>query len=589
MSKIVVVTTFPNAAWQSYAKTMVVSFCEFWPKDMDFFVSLDSDVLDLDKLPREEQQKLPVHQVIQELSSLPRQIHASPRYSPDLEKFLLRHQERLKAEQYQKDFRKCYIRFAHKVFAMNFVLDEAANFCPDAEYLVWLDADVMTKGPVSQADIESWLPGDKIASYLGRTGGWTSETGFIAFNLKEGGREFLRTWKSLYEQDKPLEWEDHTDAYAFDRVREEFNAANGKDVFRNLSEGIEGRDVFEKTQLGKLLEHFKGPRKKDMPRVADQAQPMNVMDVNAMPIITKNCVNHDVIKANVTRNLQVIQNWLQPCRPTDEEVVLCSAGPSLSVDEIRPFYDRGVKIVAVKHAMDTLISAGIIPWACILLDPRQHVANFVKYPHPDVHYFAASMVDPEVTSHLRKLGRSLWGYHAHVGAEETKIIPYGHHIINGGSATATRGITLLAELLGFRKMHLFAYDACYFKKPDLSELKESGKKKYEEMTLQTPTWGGKLAVRTFWTEGQFLAQVNEFRHLYMDDETLELHTYGDGAIPWMHKHQMKFKAWLKERSKRRDENTMNAPDINGLLANGISEFSHQARQRNQAENRQGVL
>ena len=111
-------------------------------------------------------------------------------------------------------------------------------------------------------------------------------------------------------------------------------------------------------------------------------------------------------------------------------------------------------------------------------------------------------------------------------------------------------------------MHLFGYDCCYFEKPDLNETKENGKLKYSEATLSVTSWAGKKLNRTFWTEGQFLAQVNEFSTMYFPKGHIEYKVYGDGIIPWMFKHMEKEKAYGKYLKEKQRKQISAYPDVN---------------------------
>jgi hypothetical protein len=547
--KYAAVTTFPNAAWEVHAKEMLASFRQNW--DCPILIALDDDSLTKDTAAVLAHPEDTLAIGITDEQSI----------------FLKRNFEK----DDPKDYRKQYTRFSHKVFAMDKALDLYGD---KIEYLVWIDADVITHKKVTEEDLKAWLPGDRIASYLGRKDWSSSETGFIIFNMKNGGREFIKAWKEMYLNDEILTFPEWTDAYAFDMLAARFNKTNNKDIFWNLSQGLEGRDVFEASPLGTHMTHFKGPRKSEInPIYSQQAkekkQHSNALhggtyDINNLNILTQNCVKDDTIKENVTANLQIIDTWLEYNAILDEEIVICSAGPSLCVEDILPWYEKGVKIVAVKHALKRLLSAGIKPWACILLDPREHVSNFVRYPVREINWFVASMVDPQVTNHLVEYGCKVFGYHAMVGAEEMKRIPKNHILVQGGSATATRGISLLKQL-GFRKMHLYGYDCCYFHKPDLHEKKGNGKLRYEEVTLAANTWGGQHEYRTWWTEGQFLAQVQEMSKIYFQDAELQLHTYGDGIIPWMNKAKQREQAWREYMINKHHQYLIDKPTINDWL------------------------
>lgn len=562
--KFCTVTTFPNNHFEGYAKFMVKSYLENWENTSEKDDASLLVVLDQDSETNANAKRL-------ESSAKKRKCNIAVRqgFDKEFDDFVAANKDK---EVGKDDYRHQGIKFAHKVFAISYAAEVALQ--SGVEYLVWLDADVITSAPVKIENILGWTQEKTIVTYLGRKDWNCSETGFILFDLKNGAEALIRAWKNLYTSGKIYEFEEWTDAYAFDRALEEFEKTCGKKVSYNLSEGIEGRDVFEASPLGKFMTHYKGNRKNEIvqPGITPKPQAGNLgsetLNVNNMGILTRNCVPGDNIKENVTANLQIIQNWLVPCSINDEEVVIASAGPSLDIEAVKAWYDKGVKIVAVKHVLERLLANDIIPWACILLDPRPHVGDFVQYPNKNINWFVASMVDPSVTDHLKRCGVPLYGYHAGVGAEEQKRIPShhkeGHHVvIEGGSATSTRGISVL-EALGFTKFHLYGYDCSYPEEPDLSARKENGKLKYDKVTLECETWGG-VTKRTFWTEGQFLAQVQEFKLMYLPKPFLELNTYGDGIIPWVHKHFKRHKAWMDWQKSKQDKIFADAPEINKWL------------------------
>jgi hypothetical protein len=108
-------------------------------------------------------------------------------------------------------------------------------------------------------------------------------------------------------------------------------------------------------------------------------------------------------------------------------------------------------------------------------------------------------------------------------------------------------------------MHLYGYDLCYPKKPNLNDKKENGRLRYEEVSLKANSWGNEQVERTFWTEGQFLAQLQEFEKLYLPKKEITYHTYGDGIIPWMHRHYQlneRWHEWLKEKDANKCRKTL---------------------------------
>ena len=515
--KIAVCTTFPEHYWDICAEEMVRTFNDYWPEECTLFIALDA----LDK-----QNYDAMYSKISDSSKEGRSYFVSNNRSVEHEKFINSHTDDLSAP-----YRFHAVRFCHKVFALQQTHEHIKQ--EGYDYLIWLDADVITKGPISLEKLKEWLPkNDELVSYFGRTDAPHSECGFVGYHVGTG---VIDEMVSYYTSGKVFELQGWTDCDVFDDVVKDNNK-------KNLTEGVSGWHVLPQIEMGQYLEHRKGNRK--MTQKAQPEQPQkSSMNLNEMTVKTKNCVDGSVIRQQVRENLSLIRNWVKPLPHNDEEIVICSAGESLNREDILPFYERSVKIVAVKHAIDRLKDWGITPWACILLDPRPHVEKFVEKPDKNVIYFVSSMVHPSVVRSLNKAKCTVIGYHAHVNAgEEAELMP-GDFMVSGGSATATRGISLLNECLGFRTFHCFGYDLCYFGKPEKQEILPDGNPKYVEVTLSENTWGGIVRKKTFWTEGQFLAQAKELRDLYAGENPLNITVYGDGIGGWCFKQWKDYKSW----------------------------------------------
>lgn len=544
-----VLTTFGKKCWESgVAKEMVYSFGKYWPAEIPLVVAADPDCRGYE----------------QEIARLlrPSDLLTFER-TPSREEWLKQHA----SVPVGADYRTHFVRWSHKVWCMN----EAVHNVDGADHMIWMDSDIVTHSSVSIEDIKTWLPKNADISYMGRRDWSESETGFIGFKLNDNAKQFISEWHALFESGRLLrEHDNQTDAYAFDVVR-----AMGEAEFDNLTANIAGRDVFDESPMASKMEHIKGPKRKKqyleaaMKDMTDDPTPLmnkGALDVNNMGIKTKNNMPMESICNNIFHNLRNIEHWLDYLRPNGEEVVLVSAGPSLTREEIMPYVERGVKIVAVKHALDRLKSWGIQPWACILLDGRDHVGNFIEFPDKDVLYIVASMVDHTLVNKLARAQVPMIGYHAYVGAEIQQVIPAGHLLVEGGSATSTRGINVL-HALGFRKIHIHGIDCCYLEKPNLAEVKENGKLKYMEVPIEAETWGGKRQKRTFWTEGQFLAQVQEFSNIYYPmhkNGDIELTVHGDGIVPWMWKNKLLHEKWLAKRKADMQEHIRNAETLENV-------------------------
>lgn len=547
--KYLTITTFPNKDWHDYLHVGTMTYLQYFPVEIPLLIKLTKD--DLQDVVNEG-----LNNLISQTNGLKegRKVHITTETLPEEVDFYTRHKD----YKNDGDYRTNYIDFSHKIFA----LYQAYSFAKQEgiDYIIWFDADILTKSEVAIEDIEKWHNGADIA-YLGRKDWDHSECGVVIYKTETAGR-FIERFHEMYVKDEVLTYPQHHDSYIFDRLREEFTGLE----YHNISEDVEGRDVFNISILGEKLQHFKGPtakkelmRKVQKVRNGETIDANNPIDVNNIIIKTKNCVDKDKIRDNISKNIRFIRNWYNACKASDETIVICSAGPSLDAVKVKEYYDNGYKIVAVKHALKPLHAAGIIPWAVILLDPREHVGNFIDDIHPNSLVFVASMVDPSVTERLLTRKAKIIGYHVAVGAHEEDFLSNGDCLIVGGSATSTRGISVL-EGLGFRNMELFGYDCSYYEKPDLQEKKDNGTLKYEEVTLEVETYGSKKIKRTFWTEGQFLAQLQEFRNYYFLREGLNLNIHGDGMIPWVWRNKLYHKKYLKEMEKESNEKAFHLND-----------------------------
>lgn len=545
---------------------MLATFKAYWPEEIKIYIQLD-------EMP-EDQFNVLNNRIIEILGE--DRSFIAGKWDDDQKAFL----ERWKDHKPQ-DYRGDVVRFSHKVFA----LEKCADALKDThDILIWLDADVITKRTIDYEWLKEVLPGpDEVCSYLGRDG-WYSECGWVAYNLKnagylESGYRLLKEMKQMYVTDSfktlPTGW---TDCHIFDVCRP-LNVP-AKNLSPDYVKDVSDIDVWKTSKLAERMVHRKGNRKQvaHENKAKVQAQKSNVVDASDMKIKTRNCLDHKKICENVKANLSQIRAWATLTNPTDQKIIICSAGPSLAthIEEIREAQKNGAKIVAVKHAIDTLKAHKIKPWAVVLLDPRAHVEGFVKAPDPEVIYFVASMCDPSVVKALNDAKCPVIGYHALVNAGETEAMIPTDLPFAGGSATATRSIALFADMFGYTEFDLYGLDLCHPTKPDMNELGPDNKPKYMELNIGTRTHGNKYVTRTFWTEGQFLAQKNEVEDLLKNRVDLTINVHGDGLAGWLFKHHQALKTFQKEYNERLNEKRKGSPTLDAYV-HAISRGSDFAR------------
>lgn len=551
--KIAVATTFPEGQFSICAAEMLASFKKHWPEDVKIYIQLDEQ-------PEESFRDL--NNKIMDILGEDKCFIAGM-FEQEQKEFIERWKDH-KPESYLWDI----VKFSHKVFALEKCADAIKD---DIDYLIWLDADVITKHPITYEWLKSVLPGDdEVVSYLNR-GELHSECGWVAYNLKAGGYELLSQMKNEYILGHFNEYtKGVTDCHVID-----FCLKNKK--FKNLCPdykyGVDDIHVWVKSKLAEKMTHRKGQRKNiaaekrgKIPLHQQQSQIVNAGDLK---IKTRNCLDHDKIKANVAANLSQIRSWATLCKQQpDGEIVMCAAGPSLSdhIDDIKNLQARGAKIVAVKHAINTLKLHGVKPWAVVLLDPRGHVEEFVQIPDTDCIYFVSSMCDPTVVKTLNDNQCFVCGYHAFVNAGEASLMISSDLPVSGGSATATRSIGLFSDMFGYKKFHLFGFDLSYHQKPDMNAKNPDGHPKYMELSIGTQSYKGKQISRTFWTEGQFLAQSNEIAELYKNRKDISIEIYGDGLPAWLYRHWKFYKAFQSEYNQKLERMRIGAPSLDEYIA-----------------------
>ena len=559
MTKIAVVTTFPNSHFDICAEEMLTTFHAYWPEDVKIYIQLDEQ-------PKESFDEL--DQKILKIFGEDRFL-LSGQFEDDQKAFIEKWKP-FKPQSYLDDI----VKFSHKVFA----LEKAADAAKDSvDYLIWLDADVITKRKVDYEWLKTVLPADdEVVSYLHRRG-LHSECGFVAYNLKNGGYELLKEMKDEYlHGDFTKYTKGATDCHVIDKC---LIGKNFKDLCPEYEYGQSDINVWPSSKLAERMVHRKGNRKHQA--AENRGKPMhqqqadsNVIDAGNMKIKTRNCLDHGKIKANVAANLSQARVWATLCKnDPNGEIVMCAAGPSLAdhIDEIKALQARGAKVVAVKHAIDTLKTYGVKPWAVVLLDPRAHVEGFIQKPDTDVVYFVASMCDPAVVKTLNDNRCVVVMYHAFVNAGETDLMIAADLPVSGGSGTTTRSIGLFSDMLGIKKFHMFGVDLAHSQKPNMEELSADGQKKFMEITIGTQGYKGKQFSRTFWTEGQFLAQKNEIEMLYKDRKDLEITLYGNGMAAWLWRNYCLYKKYQLEynlRLERAREGSCSLDDFIATISSG---------------------
>jgi hypothetical protein len=228
MGRIACVTTFSEAGYEVYGRTMLETFDQFWPEDIDLYVYYEGEK------PKDASERAIWYPLDQDR---------------DRRRFMAIHTDD------PINYRRQPIKFCHKVFAVTSVPRQGID------WLIWLDGDIVTTAPVTHEFLSSIMP-DVTATYLGRRWWAHTEAGFLAYNLNKGGALLLDDMRRMYTSNQVMTLFQQHDCAVFDYCRQSFEHQGAK--FLDLGEGFKGPslDVMSYSVLKDVLRHNKGLARK---------------------------------------------------------------------------------------------------------------------------------------------------------------------------------------------------------------------------------------------------------------------------------------------------------------------------------------
>lgn len=234
--------------------------------------------------------------------------------------------------------------------------------------------------------------------------------------------------------------------------------------------------------------------------------------------------------------------------------VIVGGGPSVDWDLIKQEADardngEKVRIFAPNRSYDACVSRGIVPDYGVLMDPAEHVANYITQPQPDSVFLIGTGVHWQVLRNmLRASARCMfWTPLYDVDAADAQAIHQAYPdrpitFISGGS---TVGMRLTNILIGWgMDPHLHGFDSAYLPKSKTLYAYDKPETTTEfcDATIVSKSTGQQLR---FTANQHMVRQAMAFEGLMrrIPETTVDgrhapkpITVYGDGAIPWM--------AWL---------------------------------------------
>jgi len=255
---------------------------------------------------------------------------------------------------------------------------------------------------------------------------------------------------------------------------------------------------------------------------------------SVFPVPFVRSVDDDGLRRNLLHALSLGLQQVRRAAPNNLVLAIAAGGPSLR-DTYKKLRNPGPNtvVVSVNGSHDWLIGKGVVPYACLLLDPAPRLAELFT-PHRGVVYFVASTCDRAVFDKLNGFEVRLVHASGQV-SDEVEILDKrvgSYFLIGGGSTVSLRWLTL-GYIMGFRSFRLHGFDSCS---------KGGSRHAYAQDDGDLPD---EIEYHGFSTTPAWLAQVTDFFGFLakMSEpgmDRISLKVYGDGLL------QSEWKRFRKE-------------------------------------------
>ncbi len=192
------------------------------------------------------------------------------------------------------------------------------------------------------------------------------------------------------------------------------------------------------------------------------------------------------LKGSPVPNEQVIENIrasarfdlpiLEKQKKKEGSFIFIGGGPTLTkfIDEIKERSKNGEYICTSNQTYDFLVEKGIIPTACVIVDPKECVQEYIKNPQIESVFYIGTVCNPNVAKNLIKSNMNVVKLLVAYGIEDESDITVqkelynksGYNYLVGGTMMGLRALNF-AVLLGFSKIEYYGFDSCYDSDPEL--------------------------------------------------------------------------------------------------------------------------
>lgn len=227
--------------------------------------------------------------------------------------------------------------------------------------------------------------------------------------------------------------------------------------------------------------------------------------------------------------------------------MLVAGGPSAKdyLQDIKRLKSQGWDLFTVNGAHDWLVSQGIFPNYCVVMESQEVVDTFVHNPQHDCTYYLASQVNPKLFSRLVQGGFKVVMFHAELDSDTTDLIERldPDPTIFAGAPTVGLHSLGIIYTLGIKKVSVYGLDSSY--RGNENHAYDNSQEGHVE-TLEF-IFKGKRFVST----GTWASQADRFAKMWPMYFRLgmRIEVFGDGLLPEMYRHEKeKVMAELQQRA-----------------------------------------
>lgn len=166
---------------------------------------------------------------------------------------------------------------------------------------------------------------------------------------------------------------------------------------------------------------------------------------------------------------------LAPQPPRKGSMIFVAGGPTARdfLPEIKRRKEAGEYVMTSNNTHDWLVDNGVIPDACLLIDPKEIVKDYVKKVQPDTAYLISSCAHKATWESMRERGARMMKVMLAYGMSDDRdmvlmrqLYPQieAKYYLAGGTMTPLRAMPL-AVMLGFKKIEMYGFDSCFAPEP----------------------------------------------------------------------------------------------------------------------------